>query len=97
MLRRLLTLVGFLACGSVVLAEPPAGRVLSKANVPAGACDTTVISCKTASGLLLPVPGLGFVPLPVEVWDCTVIHTPPNAPAGAPKLRNVVRLFTLVE
>jgi hypothetical protein len=44
---------------------------------------------------VLPLPALGFVHLPVEVWRSVVTHTPPNAPAGAPRKRDIVRLFTL--
>lgn len=98
MVRWLLGLVGFLACGSVALAEPPSGqRVMAKAGVPPQVQCVFTTSQKMANAVLLPLPNLGFVPLPVEVWRCTVDYPPPNAPAGAPRVRAIVHLFTLAE
>jgi hypothetical protein len=98
MTRSMLALALLVFAASVAFADPPSsGRVLAKANVPPQACDATVVGHKLAAGLVLPVPGLGFLPLPIEVWSCHVSHTPPNAPAGVPKCRTTVRLFTLAE
>jgi len=98
MFRRLLTLVGFLVCGSVAMAEPPSTqRIAAKANVPPQVQCLFTTTQKVTHGILLPLPSLGFVPLPVEVWRCTVDYPPPNAPAGAPRIRAIVHLLTLVE
>ncbi len=94
MIRKLLGVVGALACAAVATAEPPAQRAMVKANVPPRAGDAFVVSNKAVNGMLLPLPGLGFVPLPVEAWRCEVWHTPPGAPAGTPRVRNVVTLFS---
>lgn len=98
MTRKLLALAIVLMLTAIASAEPPQWqRVVSNAKVPAGANEVCVVSNQLARGLVLPVPGLGFLPLPVEVWNCDVWHTPPNAPAGAPRLRATVRLITLAE
>jgi hypothetical protein len=96
--RTLLAMAILLMWTAVASAEPPSfQRVVAKAQVPPRAGEVCVASNQLARGLVLPVPGLGFLPVPVEVWDCDVWHTPPNAPAGAPRLRTTVRLITLAE
>lgn len=97
MCRQLLGLMSVLVWAGLAAAAPPPQQVLAKANVPARAGDALIMSNKAVNGMVLPVPGLGFVPVPVAVWRCEVWHTPPGAPAGAPRVRNVVTLFTLPE
>jgi hypothetical protein len=94
--RTLLGLAFLLIAAGVGSAAPPTWqRVMATVNVPPRACDTAVASEMIADALVVPLPALGFVHLPVEVWRTVVTHTPPNAPAGAPKKRDIVRLFTL--
>ncbi len=97
MVRELFGLLAVLVGVGVASAEPPAQQVLAKANVPPRAGDAFVVSNKAVNGMVLPVPGLGFVPVPVAVWRCEVWHTPPGAPAGSPRVRDVVTLFTFGE
>jgi hypothetical protein len=97
MVRELFGLVAVLVCVGVASAEPPAQQVLAKAKVPPRAGDACIVSCKAVNGMVFPVPGLGFVPVPVEVWRCEVWHTPPGAPAGSPRVRDVVNIFTWAE
>ncbi len=98
MFRKLLGVVVLLACAAVASAEPPSDRrVLANTKVPPVADNVSIVKNCERNGFILPVPGLGFVPLPVQAWTCTVLHTPPRAPAGTPPARNVVRLFTLAE
>lgn len=97
MFRKLFGLVALTVGAGVAAADPPTQQVLVKANVPARAGDAFVVSSKAVNGLVLPVPGLGFVPVPVEVWRCEVWHTPPGAPAGSPRVRSVVNIYTLAE
>jgi hypothetical protein len=83
-----------LIVATVASAAPPSdGRVL--AGVPAPVQCALIVRQKAIDGLILPVTGLGFLTLPVEVWRCTVDFLPPNAPAGAPWGRAVLHLFTL--
>ncbi len=98
MTRKLFGMLLLLVVGSEATAEPPTDRrVLSGANVPPVADNVTIVKNCARNGLILPVPGLGFVPLPVQAWQCTVFHTPPKAPAGVRPNQSVVRLFTLAE
>jgi hypothetical protein len=97
MFRSLLGLLALLVVGGVATAEPPSDdRVIRSAAVPAG------VGCFTAknklmSGLLAPVPGLGFVNVSVELWQCDVWFTPPRSPAGAPQVRRTGRFLTLAD
>lgn len=96
MIRTLVGLAFSLLAAGVASAAPPTWqRVLDTVKVPPRACDTAVSSQMIADALVLPLPAFGFVHLPVEVWRSVVTHTPPNAPAGAPKKRDTIRLFTL--
>lgn len=95
MIRTLTGLVFLLLAAGVASAEPPSDATILTKVAAGRACDAVIIKNRTADGVILPVPGLGFLPLPVQVWDCTVWHTPMNAPAGVPKKRDTVRLFTL--
>lgn len=97
MFRSLLGSLTLLSVGSLATAEPPsAERVIRSAAVPAGVgCFTS--KHKLMSGLLVPVPGLGFLNLSVELWQCDVWFTPPRAPAGAPQVRVTGRFFTLAD
>ena len=98
MIRKLLGVMILLTCAAVVSAEPPSDRrVLTNSQVPPVADNVSIVKNCERNGFILPVPGLGFVPLPVQAWRCDVFHTPPRAPAGTPPARNVVRLFTLAE
>ena len=97
MFRNLLGVIAVLS-GAAVSAEPPSDRrVLATANIPPVADNVSIVKSCERNGFILPVPGLGFVPLPVQAWTCTVFHTPPRAPAGTPPAQNVVRLVTLAE
>lgn len=93
--RSLLTLALLLFAAGVASAVPPSDAAILTKVAAGRACDAVIIKNRTADGVILPVPGLGFLPVPVQVWDCTVWHTPAKAPAGAPKKRDSVRLFTL--
>jgi len=97
MFRKLLGLMAVLVCAGIASAEPPPQQVLAKAKVPPRAGDALIMSSKAVNGMVLPVPGLGFVPVPVAVWRCEVWHTPPGAPAGSPRERDVVTMFTFGE
>lgn len=98
MTRNMITLVLLLFAGSVALADPPSdARVLSNTKVPPAASNVCIIKNCEKSGFVLPVPGLGFLPVPLSVWECTSFHFPPNAPAGARPVRRTVHLFTLAE
>jgi len=97
MSRSLLGLLALLVVGGAVTAEPPSDtRLIRSAAVPAGA-GCFITKNKLTSGLLLPIPRLGFVEMPVEVWTCDVHFTPPRAPAGAPQVRVSGRFFTLAD
>lgn len=97
MVREVFGLIAVLACAGVASAEPPVQQALAKAKVPPRAGDAFVVSNQSVNGMVLPLPGLGFVPVPVQVWRCEVWHTPPGAPAGSPRVRSVVSIFTLAE
>lgn len=98
MIRKLFGMLLSLVVASAAIAEPPTDRrVLAGANVPPVADNVTIVKNRERNGIILPLPGLGFVPLPVEAWQCTVFHTPPRAPAGVRPNQSVVRLFTLAE
>jgi hypothetical protein len=97
MLRSLLGSLALLMVGSLATAEPPSdSRVVRWAEVPAGT-GILISTTKVMKGLLLPVPRLGFVQLPVELWNCDVEFTPPGAPAGTPQIRRSARFFTLAD
>jgi hypothetical protein len=97
MSRSLLGLLALLVLVGVATAEPPSDdRVIRAATLPAGA-GCFITKNKLTSGLLLPIPRLGFVQLPVEVWTCDVHFTPPRAPAGAPQVRVSGRFITLAD
>lgn len=98
MIRPSLTLALLVIAGSAVLADPPSdARVLSNTKVPPAASDVCVIKNREKNGFIVPVPGLGFLPVPVSMWECTSFHFPPNAPAGARLVRRTVHLFALSE
>ena len=97
MTRPLLTLALLLFAGSFVLADPPSdARVLANTKVPPAASDICIIKNREKNGFVLPLPGLGFLPVPLSVWECTSFHFPPNAPAGAREVRRTVYLFALL-
>jgi hypothetical protein len=93
--RALLVLALLLVAVGVASAEPPSDATILTKVAAGRVCDAVIIKNRAADGVILPLPGLGFVPLPVQVWDCTVWYTPAKAPAGAPKKRDCVRLLTL--
>jgi hypothetical protein len=98
MTRHLLTLGLLLFAGSVAVADPPSdARVLASTKVPNAASDVCIIKNREKNGFIVPVPGLGFLPVPLSLWECTSFHFPPNAPAGARQLRRTVYLFALAE
>ena len=98
MTRPLLALALVVFAGSIALAEPPSDlRVLASTQVPPAASNVCVVKNREKNGFILPVPGLGFLPVPVSVWECTSFHFPPNAPAGARPVRRTVHLFALSE
>lgn len=97
MSRRLLGLFALLVLGGVATAEPPSdSRVVHWAKVPAGS-GILISTTKEMKGLWLPIPRLGFVKLPVEVWKCDVQFIPPGAPAGTPLIRRTGRFITLAD
>lgn len=95
--RTLLGLFAAVVVGSVASAAPPSNdRVIRWAEVPVGT-GVFMTANKVVSGLLVPVPRLGFLSLPVELWECGVQFAPPGAPAGAPQIRRCARFVTLAD
>lgn len=95
--RTLLGLLAALVVGSVAFADPPSNeRLIRWAEVPVGT-GVFITTNKVTNGLLVPVPRLGFLTLPIELWDCGVQFTPPGVPAGAPQIRRCGRFVTLAE
>ena len=76
---------------------PPDRVVLERVNLPPALGESVVVKNKLANGLIAPLPGLGFLSLPVAVWECDVYHTPRAAPAGAPPVRMSARFFAWAE
>ena len=89
-----LIFVLFLAISSANAAEPTDAQVLSRTpEVGVGRTVSILKSC-SATSLILPIPVLGFVELPVEIWNCAIWSAlPPPAPAGARGLVTTVQFW----
>ncbi len=84
----------FLALSTAKAAEPTDAQVLSRTPEVGVGRSVSILKSQSAKSLILPIPVLGFVELPVEIWDCAIWSAlPPPAPAGTRGLVTTVQLW----